>query len=145
MTTDSLMDILHRKFGDKLDGYLIPPPVFSSMEGEFVALDMEAGTLETRFPVLERFLNPYHALQGGIIAAAVDNTLGPLSMLLAPANVTRRLEMKYSYPVQLQMEYITVQGKLVERKGRKLIFKADVRSPDGLLLARARAAHWIVD
>jgi acyl-CoA thioesterase FadM len=66
-------------------------------------------------------------------------------MLLAPANVTRRLEMKYSYPVQLQMEYITVQGKLVERKGRKLIFKADVRSPDGLLLARARAAHWIVD
>jgi len=34
-------------------------------------------------------------MQGGMIAAAVDNTIGPLSFLVAAPNVTRRLEMKY--------------------------------------------------
>ena len=145
MEINSLMDVLHSKFGDKLDDYLIPPPVFTSMEGEFIAFDLEARTLDTRFPVLEKFLNPYHSLQGGIIAAAVDNTLGPLSMLIAPANVTRRLEMKYSHPVQLDMEHITVRGELIEWRDRRLLFKANVRDPIGTLLARARATHWIID
>ena len=34
-------------------------------------------------------------MQGGMIAAAVDNIVGRLSMLIAPPNFTRNLEMKY--------------------------------------------------
>jgi acyl-coenzyme A thioesterase PaaI-like protein len=114
------------------------------MQGEFVAVDVEAGTLTARFPVFEHYLNPYDGVQGGMIAAAVDNTLGPLSMLVAPPNVTRRLEMTYSRPVSLDMGHIIVVGKLVERDGRQLQFAADVRSSSGVRLARARATHWIV-
>lgn len=145
MSTDPLMEILHSKYGDQLVDFLIPPPVFENMEGEFVDFDLQAGSLETRFPILKRWFNPYHTMQGGMIAAAVDNTLGPLSMLVAPANVTRRLEMKYSHPVTLEMGYISVHGKLIDRRDRKLVFKADVRNPNGTLCARARATHWITD
>jgi acyl-CoA thioesterase FadM len=84
-------------------------------------------------------------MQGGMVAAAVDNTLVPLSMMVAPPNVTRRLQMKYSRPVTPDLEYITVKGRLLERRGRWLAFSAEVRDREGLLLARAQASHWIVD
>ncbi|MEA3334686.1 MAG: PaaI family thioesterase [Chloroflexota bacterium] len=144
MLLDTILELLQEQHGDRMSEFLLPPPVFTIMEGEFVSFDREAATLTTRFPVLERFFNPYHMVQGGIIAAAVDNTFGPLSMLVAPPNVTRRLEMKYSRPVTMDVEVIVVAARLVAREESTLTFAADVRSPDGTLLARARATHWIL-
>jgi len=141
----SIMDIIENRLGDRLDEYLIPPPVFVAMHGEFLEFDRDGELLITRFPVLERYLNPYGAMQGGMVAAAVDNTLGPLSMLVAPPNVTRRLEMKYSRPITTDLNFITVTAKLENREGRWLTFSAVVRDQEGTLLARARAAHWILD
>ena len=141
----SIMELIQDKPGDERESYLIPPPVFDAMKGEFLAFDDKAGSLTTRFPVLKEHLNPYGSMQGGMVAAAVDNTLGPLSMLVAPPNVTRRLHMKYSKPATPDLGYIIVSGKLLERKGRQLIFSAEVRDREGVLLARARAVHWIVD
>jgi uncharacterized protein (TIGR00369 family) len=141
----SIMDIIASRLGDRLDEYRIPPPIFVAMHGEFLQFDRDEELLITRFPVLERYLNPYGAMQGGMVAAAVDNTLGPLSMLVAPPNVTRRLEMKYSRPITTDLEFITVRARLVHREGRWLAFSAEVRDQGGTLLARARAAHWILD
>jgi len=140
-----MMDVLKARLGDRVDGYRFPPPVFTEMEGEFVALDLDAGVLTARFPVRERYLNPYGTLQGGIIAAAVDNTLGPLSLLVAPPNVTRRLEMKYSRAVTMDLGYILVNAELLERKDRWLSFEAEVCTAEGVRLARAHARHWILD
>lgn len=140
-----IAEAIKDRLGDRSEDYLIPPPVFLTMRGEFLSFDAQAGILETRFPVLQEYLNPYGAMQGGMVAAAVDNTLGPLSMLVAPPNVTRRLQMKYSRQITPDLEYITVKGKLLERKGRWLTFSAEVRDQDGGLLARAQARHWIVD
>jgi hypothetical protein len=83
-------------------------------------------------------------MQGGMIAAAVDNTLGPLSVMVAPVNVTRTLEMKYSQPVMPEMGFILGNAKLVKRDDPKLYFEATVRAPDGQRLARCKAVHWIV-
>jgi acyl-coenzyme A thioesterase PaaI-like protein len=139
------MDVLRDKLGDQMDECVFPPPIFVDMEGEFLDLDLNAEHLTAQFPVRERYLNPYDKMQGGMIAAAVDNTLGPLSVLVAPTNVTHRLEMTYSRPATLDMGHIVVTAALVERQGRRLFFKADVRTQEGLRLARAKAVHWIVD
>ena len=141
----SVMDVIQRRLGDRVDDFRIPPPVFRAMQGEFLAFDPEDGWLTARFPVLEEYLNPYGSMQWGMVAAAVDNALGPLSMLVAPPNVTRRLEMKYSRPITPDLEFITVKSSLVERKGRWLTFRAEVTDQEGTLLARARAVHWITD
>ena len=143
--SSAIMDILRRKLADRTDEYAFPPPIFAAMQGEFRELDLEAGLLTAQFPVLESYLNPYGTMQGGMVAAAVDNTLGPLSVLIAPLNVTRQLEMTYSRPVTLDMGYIVVTARLLERKDRLLFFKADVRSQEGLRLARSKAMHWIMD
>ena len=140
-----ILDILKGKLGDRMDEYVFPPPVFAAMEGEFLEFDLDAGLLATRFPVRESYLNPYGTMQGGMVAAAVDNTLGPLSVLIAPPNVTRRLEMTYNRPVTLDMGHIVVNARLLERKDRWLFFNAEVRSREGLRLARSKAVHWIID
>ena len=141
---DQLVEIVRTRAGDTLDQFLIPPPIFTDMQGEILAFDIDQKSLRARFPVQERYQNPYRAMQGGMIAAAVDNTLGPLSLLVAPPNVTRRLELTYSRPVTLDMAYIEVIARLVESQERRLIFHADITSPQGERLARARAQHWIV-
>jgi acyl-coenzyme A thioesterase PaaI-like protein len=140
-----IMGVLREKLGDRVHEYAFPPPVFVDMQGKFLELDLEAGLLAVQFPVLERYLNPYGTMQGGIVAAAVDNTLGPLSVLVAPPNVTRRLEMKYSRPATVEMGHIVVQARWLDRRDRWLYFEADARSPKGLRLARAKAVHWIVE
>ncbi len=145
MLPSAIMEIIQERLGDRFDDYLIPPPVFIAMQGEFKEFDLDSGTLTTHFPVLDQFRNPYGSMQGGMLAAAVDNTIGPLSMLVSPPNVTRRLEMKYSRPVTSDLEYIAVQGRLVGRKGSQLTFSAEVRDPQGVFLARAKATHWIID
>ena len=143
--SSAIMDRLRDRLGDRTGDYVLPPPVFSAMQGEFIAVDLDAGTLTARFPVLETYLNPYGTMQGGMIAAAVDNTLGPLSMLVAPPNVTRRLNMTYSRPITRDLEFIIVEARLLERKGRWLFFRAEVRTPGALCLARSKARHWIID
>jgi len=136
--------MLHARLGDRIDQYAIPPPVFTAMAGRFVAVDLDVGTLIARFPVRESYLNPYGTMQGGMVAAALDNTLGPLSMLVAPPNVTRRLEITYSRPVTVDVGSILVDARLVERQRRWLYFRAEVRCGHGLRLARSKATHWIV-
>jgi acyl-coenzyme A thioesterase PaaI-like protein len=140
-----MMELLRDKIGSRIEQYTFPPPVFATMQGRFVELDLEAGYLSAQYPVIKSCLNPYGAMQGGMIAAAVDNTLGPLSVLIAPLNVTRQLEMIYSRPIPLEMGYIVVDARLLERQRRRLLFRATVQSPEGLRLARAKAVHWIID
>ena len=131
--------------GSGNDRLLMPPPVFATMQGEFIGFDRENKILTARFPVLTEQLNPYGSMQGGMIAAAIDNTLGPLSMLVAPPNFTRRLEIKYRRPVTPGLGAITVVGKFVEQKKRQLFFRASVVDGAGNELANGKAVHWIID
>ncbi len=145
MPEEKILDIIHQRLGDRAHDFIIPPPVFREMGGEFLNFDSEYGILKTRFPVVEKFLNPYGSMQGGMVAAAVDNTFGPLGMLVAPPNVTRRLEMKYSRPIKMDQDFFTVEARFVDRQGRWLTMEAEVRDKAGQLMARAKAKHWILE
>lgn len=141
----SPMDLIRQKLGDRRDDFLLPPPVYLAMGAEVVAYDAARGVLSVRFPLRDEYINAYGTVQGGVVAAAVDNVLGPLSMLVAPPNYTRRLEMTYSRPVTPDLEYIVVKGTFLGREGRWLSLRAEMRAPDGTLLARARAKHWVIE
>jgi acyl-coenzyme A thioesterase PaaI-like protein len=139
----TIVDTIDDRVGERLSENPIPPPAFVAMHGQFDAFDAAGGVLAARFPVLEEQLNAYGSMQGGMVAVAVDNTLHLLSMLVAPPNVTRRLYMKYSRPITPDLEYITVKGRFLKRRGQWLEFSAEVRDQEEALLARARAIHWI--
>lgn len=124
---------------------VLPPPVFISMGAEFLKIDQENAEIEVKFPIPESTLNPFGSMQGGIIAAAVDNAVGPLSMLVGPINFTRDMSLKYRKPVSKDYEYIIVKATLIEKKGRRLFFSAEVMDPEGTLLVSAKLMNWIVE
>jgi acyl-coenzyme A thioesterase PaaI-like protein len=114
------------------------------MRGAFIDIDLDAGKLTVRFPVQERYQNPMGAMQGGMLAAAVDNAIGPLSFMVAPPSVTRSLALSYLQPVTTAMRYIDVTAHFGERNGRELTFSAEISGDDGVLLAHATALHVII-
>lgn len=127
------------------DGRLqLPPPIFTDMAGEFVALDVEAKTLTVRFPVQARYQNPMGAMQGGMIAAAIDNAIGPLSFMVAAPNVTKTMEVTYLRPIPATVSEITVVAAFESQQGRELIFTAVVLRGDGAKFAEARSVNVLL-
>jgi len=123
----------------------IPPPVFDAMKGELINYDAEKQTLLNRFPILNEHLNPYGNMQGGIISAAIDNTIGPLSLLVSPANFTRHMETKYGKVVTPDLDYIYVTAIFIKKKKRQLFFEATVEDKEGNKLASAKSINWVID
>ena len=121
----------------------LPPKVFQDMEAEFVDYQ-EGRSITVRFPVLPRYQNPMGYMQGGMIVAAIDNTLGPLSYLVAPPSVATQLNTSYVRPVTANDEFIIVEGRVAERTRTQLFLLAEVRNQAGKLVAICHATCLIL-
>lgn len=142
---EDLVSILHERFGSTLKDMQIPPPAFIAMQGGIVEYDLNSGFMRTQFPVLKLFQNQFGYMQGGMIVAAIDNTLGPLSMLVAPPNYTRSLDVKFKKAIHPDVELIYVHAKLEFQRKRMLVFSSKVFDKNETVFATAKAAHWILD
>ena len=121
----------------------IPPPCLVDMQGEPLEYD-EGASLSVRFPVLARYANPLGHMQGGFIVAALDNTMGPFSYLIAPPSVTSALNTQYLRPVTPSMPFITCHARLMERTRNTLYIEGEARSPEDKVLARCQATCQIL-
>lgn len=121
----------------------IPPPCLIDMQGE--ALEYEEGiSLSVRFPVLPRYANPLGHMQGGFIVAALDNTLGPFSYLIAPPSATSALNTQYLRPVTADIAFIICHARLTERTRNTLYMSGEARNPEGKVLAMCQAVCQIL-
>ena len=147
MSTEKPLDIIELYadlLGDKLEKFTLPPPSFEIMEGAIMAFSEEEKSIIVRMPILEAWLNPYGTMQGGLIIGAIDNAVGPLSLLLAPKSMTRDIESRLLKPITMDTEFIYVTATLFERKKRRLIFDAVVQDKDKNIYAKARLTNWII-
>ncbi len=121
----------------------IPPPCLVDMQGEF--LDYEDGVrLRMRFPVLARYRNPLGNMQGGFVVAALDNTIGPFSFLVAPPSVTASLNTQYLRPVTSTETHVTCSAWLVERTRNTLHIHAQALNGEGKVVALAQSVNQIL-
>ena len=130
--------------GDKINDFIVPPPIFEIMQCEIIEYKQEEKSLIVRLPVLEKWQNPFGSMQGGMIDASIDNAVGPLSLLVAPVNMTRTIETKILNAITMDVETIYVKAKLVEAKKRRLIFEADVVDDEGMVYATSRIVNFII-
>lgn len=121
----------------------IPPKIFVDMEGEYIE-HIEGKSLTARFPVKERYQNPLKAMQGGMIVAAMDNTFGPLSYMVAPLSVTTHINATYIRPVTVDDRFIDVTATVIEITKNLLHMRAEVRNPDGELVAISQLINYFV-
>jgi len=139
-----LITLFKNYLGDKIDDFTLPPPIFTIMECEVIAYDEAEKSLTVKMPVLKQWLNPYSTMQGGMIDAAIDNAVGPLSMLVAPPNMTRSIETKLLKAISIDVEYIYVMAHLVEQKKRRLTFEATVADADSLVYATSKVVNFVL-
>lgn len=136
-------DVLERLRSLAPSGLQIPPPVFTEMGAEIVGYE-EGTALTVRFPFDERFTNPLGVMQGGMIGAAIDNTIGPLSFLVAPPSVTTQFNLTFLRPIKPALDHFLVEGRLTEKTRQYLFFEARVTDPEGTTLALAQATCYIL-
>src|SRR6202049_4464560 len=58
-------------------GELPPPKAGATLGVKFKAIDADAGTVEVEFQAKPEFTNPTGNVQGGFLAAMLDDTMGP--------------------------------------------------------------------
>lgn len=122
-----------------------PPEVFLDMEAEIVSFDEKEASIEVRFPVLKRYRNPMGVMQGGMVAAAMDNTYGPLTVLLGTTSVTTHLATTFVRPVGRHETHITVAARVTARSRRQIHMAAEVRDSRGAVAVIGTASFLVLE
>jgi uncharacterized protein (TIGR00369 family) len=128
-----------------LEGRAPGPPAARHLGWRCIELDAENGTLVVEFQPRAEFLNPIGNVQGGFLAAMLDDTMGPLVFAtLEPGQFNPTLEFKVSFLRPARLGPLTATARIVHR-GRSIAFAAaDLRDAGGELLATATATMKIV-
>jgi len=139
-----VIELFNNVLGDKINDFTLPPPSFEVMQCEIITFDEEEKTLTTKLPILKQWLNPYGTMQGGMIDAAIDNAVGPLSMLVAPPNMTRTIESKLLKAIPMDVGFIYVYATLIEEKRRRLTFDVKVLDENEEIYATSKVVNFIL-
>jgi len=131
-------------FWDVLAGRVPRPPAADLLGWELLAVDPDAGTIEVAFAATERFLNPTGVVQGGLLAAMLDDTLGPaLVATLGPGQFAPTADLHVQFLRPARPGRLVGRGRVVQR-GRQLAFlSGELRDDGGELVAVATATARI--
>jgi uncharacterized protein (TIGR00369 family) len=109
-------------FWDVMEGRVASPPAGVLLGWELVAVDPEAGTIEVAYTATDQFLNPFGAVQGGLLAAMLDDTLGPaLVATLGPGESAPTTDLHVQFLRPARPGRLVGRGRIV-RKGRDVGF-----------------------
>ena len=121
-----------------------PHPVAGTLGARIVSLDLDAGRLEMTFEGQPSFRNPGGFVQGGMLAAMLDDVTASLVDATAAAGercVTLDLHTSFLRPARTGT--IAAQARLV-RRGREVCSVHGELSQDGRLVATATATCMLV-
>lgn len=111
-------------FWDFLRGERPEPPAATTLGWTLRDVDPDAGTIEVGFVASEAFLNPVGMVQGGFLAAMLDDTLGPaLVATLGPNEFAPTLELSVQFHRPGRPGTLVGRGR-VTRRTRETAFIA---------------------
>lgn len=119
------------------------PPVGKLLGWEL--LEVEPGRVKARYRAGEQFLNPQGNVQGGILAAMLDDVMGPAAFTLVDeGQFTPTLEFKVSFFRPAKPGALIAEGRVVHRSKSVAYSEGDIRNEDGELVAKGTATLRIV-
>lgn len=126
-----------------MDGRLPLPKCAETLGTRFTKVDTAAGTLEVEFEGREAFLNPAGNIQGGFLAAMLDDTMGPaLVAMLDEGEFAPTLNLNVQFHRPGKAGKFTGNGRVVMR-GRDVCHLAGELLQDGKVIATATATAAI--
>jgi uncharacterized protein (TIGR00369 family) len=134
-----------RKFPAKLDNVCFGcgGANAAGMKLEFEA-DTETGRVTGRFKLAKEYQGSMGMLHGGIIALLLDEAMGKVCKLSDARAVTAELSVRYLKPIPVDKE-IVVEAFQVKREGRQLYHEGEIRSADGVVLAKGTGRFVAID
>jgi len=125
------------------DGRVAPPRAAQTLGIRIVHTDAEAGTIETAFHGREEFTNPAGNIQGGFLAAMLDDTMGPaLAATLAAGEFAPTLDLHVQFISPALPGELTGRGRVVRRGGKVCFLSAELMQ-EGRLVASATATALV--
>jgi len=119
------------------------PPAASLLGWE--ALRIEPGLVRARFAARDSFCNPMGTVQGGFLAAMLDDSMGPaLFTLLDEGAAAPTLELKVSFLRPARPGALIGEGRVVHRSRGVAFLEGTLATEDGELVATATATARIV-
>jgi uncharacterized protein (TIGR00369 family) len=132
-------------FWDAMEGRAPMPPVAELLGWQLEEIDPEAGTIVVKYDAKPQFTNPLGNVQGGIVAAMLDDAMGPaLVATLPPGQFAPTLEMKISYLAPAKVGPLWAHGRVVKRGRSTAFVEGDLVDEHGKLIARATATVQII-
>jgi len=131
-------------FWDVIDGRTVPPPAAVALGWELLSVDPDAGTIEVAFTASEQFLNPVGVVQGGFLAAMLDDTLGPaLVATLGKGQFAPTTDLHVQFLRPARPGRLVGRGRIV-RRGKDIGFMSgELVDSSGALVATATATAQI--
>jgi uncharacterized protein (TIGR00369 family) len=131
-------------FWDAVEGKAPLPPAAVTLGWELIAINPEQGTIEVAFTATEAFLNPTGVVQGGFLAAMLDDTLGPALVAgLDPGDFAPTTDLHVQFLRPARPGRLLGRGRVV-RRGRNVGFLAgELLDDQGIVVAVATATVQI--
>jgi uncharacterized protein (TIGR00369 family) len=105
---------------------------------------LEPGFARVGYIAREDWYNPQGTVQGGFIAAMLDDAMGPaLFTALEPGQFAPTLELKVTFFRPVQAGVITAEGRVVHRTKRVAFLEGRLYTNEGELAASATATAQI--
>jgi len=131
-------------FWDAVEGRSPFPPAAVTLGWQLVRINPEEGTIEVAFTATEAFVNPAGVIQGGFLAAMLDDTLGPALVAgLAPGDFAPTTDLHVQFLRPARPGRLLGRGRVV-RRGRDVAFLAgELVDEKGAIVAVATATVQI--
>ena len=117
------------------------PPCAKLLGWELIAEDPDAGTIEIAFQPDARMLNARGFVQGGFVAAMLDDTMGPALVVLSGGKIMpSSVDLTVSFLRPVKPGRLIGRGRVI-KSGRSIAFlESKLFDADGVLLARATSS-----
>jgi len=128
-----------------LDG-MTPPPAAKLLGWRLLDARPAEGWLKVGFDGKKEFCNPAGFVQGGILSAMLDDTMGPAVLIMTEGkSYTTTVSLTVNFLASAKPGPITAEAK-VTQLGKTIAFvEARLAAEDGTLLATATAVERMLD
>lgn len=122
------------------------PPIARLLGWRLIRVDAETGEVEIAFDGKPEFANPNGVIQGGILVAMMDDTMGPAAYAFSNGErMTSSVDIHAHFLRAVKIGPITVKARVTKLGGKIGFLEAQLFDAAGQLCARATSSAYLSD
>lgn len=121
------------------------PPCADLLGWTLLDQDAARGWIKLAFEARPEFLNPAGFVQGGLIAAMLDDTMGPAALIMSEGRLyTATIDMNVSFLAPARPGRLIGEGQVVQMGKSVAFLEGRLMDETGTLIARATSSARLV-